>query len=116
MGYSIGQRDGRDIGYGVPAICDHPKCNVEIDRGMGYACDEYNDKKEKHRGCGLFFCSKHGGGSLCKRCETYKTPYKEKPDMLYWIAFKLFDESWEKWREDNPATVLLYETRLKESM
>ena len=110
MGYELGHREGRDIGYGVPAICDHPRCNEVINRGMGYECYTYDDKREK--GCRLFFCSKHGGGSLCKRCSTYKMPYDEKPDSLYWIAFKLFDESWEKWREANPATVLLYEHRL----
>ena len=24
----------RDIGYGVPAYCDHPGCGKEIDRGL----------------------------------------------------------------------------------
>ena len=109
MSYSIGERDGRDIGYGVPSVCDHPRCNEIIDRGMGYVCDA----DEGRKGCGLFFCSKHGGGSLCKRCETYKTPYQEKPDLLLWIAFKLFDPSWEKWRDENPATVALYQHRLE---
>ena len=37
MGWSLGY-DGRwkrDIGYGVPAVCDFPGCNEEIDRGCG---------------------------------------------------------------------------------
>ncbi len=28
----------RDIGYGVPAYCDHPGCMAEIDRGLSYVC------------------------------------------------------------------------------
>ena len=41
MGWAIGY-DGRwerDIGYGVPAVCDHPDCNVRIDRGLDYVCN-----------------------------------------------------------------------------
>ena len=31
MGWSIGYDNNwnRDIGYGVPAFCDHPKCDKE---------------------------------------------------------------------------------------
>jgi len=40
MGWSIGYDEDwkRDIGYGVPSICDHPDCNKEINRGMNYVC------------------------------------------------------------------------------
>ena len=40
MGWSIGYDSNwdRDIGYGVPAYCDHPDCNEEIDRGLSYVC------------------------------------------------------------------------------
>lgn len=36
MGWSIGfdTRWKRDIGYGVPAECDHPTCGAQIDRGL----------------------------------------------------------------------------------
>ena len=39
MGWEIGYDDNweRDIGYGVPAECDHPDCQV-IDRGLSYVC------------------------------------------------------------------------------
>jgi hypothetical protein len=40
MSWAIGY-DGRwkrDIGYGVPAYCDHPGCNEEIDRGLAHVC------------------------------------------------------------------------------
>lgn len=40
MGWSIGfdSNWNRDIGYGVPAFCDHPGCTAEIDRGLAYVC------------------------------------------------------------------------------
>ncbi len=46
MGWSLGHDNrwgkfGRDIGYGVPAICDHPGCNAEIDRGLSYVCGNH---------------------------------------------------------------------------
>lgn len=59
MGWEIGydHRWRRDIGYGVPAICDHPDCNEKIDRGLGSVCggDPYGGED----GCGLFFCGEH---------------------------------------------------------
>lgn len=38
MGWSVGFDENwqRDIGYGVPAYCDHPQCKAEIDRGLDY--------------------------------------------------------------------------------
>lgn len=88
----------RDIGYGVPAFCDHPRCTVEIDRGLSYVCggEAYGGDK----GCGLYFCAGHGGGFLCPRCEQRKPPYKHpKPDHPDWLAHKRTDESWAGWRE-----------------
>ena len=40
MGWAVGFDNNwnRDIGYGVPAICDFPGCGEEIDRGLGYVC------------------------------------------------------------------------------
>jgi len=111
MGYSIGFDSNwqRDIGYGVPAICDHPGCNKKIDRGFAYVCggDAYGGK----HGCGLFFCSKHLSfhawkdgktTQCCKRCDTYKKPFNPKPDVKQWIKWKLKDKSWEQWRKENP--------------
>jgi hypothetical protein len=54
MGYACYERNGRDQGYGVPAKCDHPECNKDIDRGIGYACG--GDPMEN---CGLFFFAEH---------------------------------------------------------
>lgn len=103
MGWSIGydRRWSRDIGYGVPAYCDHPKCHAEIDRGLGYVCGA--EPFGGDDGCGLYFCEAHGGGHLCPRCEASKPPYKRiKPDHPDWIQHKLTDESWAAWRAEFP--------------
>lgn len=109
MSWAVGYDDNwkRDIGYGVPAYCDHPKCQAEIDRGLGYVCggDAYGGEK----GCGLFFCPEHlymgRGVQLCQRCLRYRQPYTPKSDHPTWIKWKLTDESWEEWRRENPETV-----------
>lgn len=124
MGYKIGYQGKfkRFLGYGIPAICDHPGCETEIDRGMGHACYEgvpYDSA------CGGFFCSEHHenyvypdeiedlhqeelnqlgldpdedysdiDGAVC--CRHSMEKHKE---AATWINFILTDESWEKWRE-----------------
>jgi hypothetical protein len=42
MGWSLGYDTtwNRDIGYGVPAYCDHPDCHKKIHRGIAYVCGE----------------------------------------------------------------------------
>lgn len=103
MGWSIGYdtRWKRDIGYTVPAYCDHPGCMAEIDRGLGYVCG--GEPYGGGRGCGLFFCMKHGGGARCWRCRDGKL-YRKKiaPEHPEWIAWKLTDKSWSKWRKEEP--------------
>lgn len=119
MGWSIGfdTNWNRDIGYGVPAYCDAPKCMAELDRGLSYVCGE--DPYGGEKGCGLFFCEKHlyyhqyrnqnkeeVVFNVCKRCDTYKLPYKKlSPEHPEWIEHKLTDESWEQWRKENPQEV-----------
>lgn len=103
MGWSIGYDNNweRDIGYGVPAFCDSPKCNEEIDRGLAYVCggEPYGGEK----GCGLYFCSAHlNVFNKCKRCRSYKLPYKKiKPEHPKWIHHKMTDPSWKEWRKQN---------------
>ncbi len=104
MGWSIGYDSNwqRDIGYGVPAYCDHPKCSEVIDRGLGCVCggEPYGGEK----GCGLYFCENHlyMWPQRCPKCARYdKKPYKAKPDHPEWIQFKLTDKSWAKWRKEN---------------
>lgn len=115
MGWSIGYdyKWQRDIGYGVPAVCDSPKCKKQIDRGLAYVCG--SDVHGGEYGCGLFFCSEHshsrhprgseGYVRNCKRCLTYQAPYKAKPDVLEWLQWKLSDQSWAEWRHDHQADV-----------
>lgn len=56
MGWSLGTgKNGRDIGYCVPAFCDHPDCNEVIDRGLAYLCGTL----DSDNGCGLYFCENH---------------------------------------------------------
>lgn len=111
MGWSIGTgKDGRDIGYGVPALCDYPDCNERIDRGLSYICGMINTEGED-RGCGLHFCPKHMDYSpkyrqLCVNCyPRMKKPLVRKPDLPEWIRHKLKDPSWKAWREEYPDEV-----------
>lgn len=111
MGWAIGEgSDGRDIGYGVPSFCDHPDCNKEIHRGQSYVCGAINTPGED-RGCGLHFCEAHlrhspRYGQLCERCyPRQRKPWARKPDHPTWVEHKLTDESWQQWRDENPAAV-----------
>ena len=111
MSWAIGYENGRDIGYGVPAVCDKPGCNAQIDRGISYCCGDY----ATDYGCGLYFCTAHLAhriprGSdmvvqICPRCIRYRPPYDPKPDVADWIRHKLTHESWSQWRQENPDEV-----------
>lgn len=106
MGWSIGfdEHWQRDIGYGVPAYCDHPQCVEKIDRGLSFVCggEPYGGEK----GCGLYFCGKHlGVDSRCARCRNRRRPYAAKPDHPEWMRWKLTDESWQQWRDENPKDI-----------
>ena len=108
MGWAIGYDPNWscDIGYGVPAYCDHPECNAEIDRGLSHVCG--GEPYGGDRGCGLFFCAGHLDSSAhCPRCAAYRpTPYKRpKPDHPRWIRHKLTDPSWSEWRAEHPQEV-----------
>ena len=103
MGWSVGYDSHwkRDIGYGVPAYCDHPKCNEEIDRGLSHVCG--GEPYGGERGCGLYFCSRHlKFNNQCFMCFHYrKKTYKPKPEHPAWINHKMTDESWARWRKEN---------------
>jgi hypothetical protein len=106
MGWSLGwdSKWNRDIGYSVPAYCDHPKCCAEIDRGLAHVCggEPYGGEK----GCGLYFCGEHLYPTFCKSCTQYrKKDYTPKPEHPDWITHKLTDESWQPWRDENPDAV-----------
>ena len=123
MGWSIGydEKWQRDVGYGVPAYCDHPGCAEEIDRGLSYVCG--SDMYGGEHGCGLYFCAKHlhiagdarGNVSLCTRCRYGKaSTYPAKPDHPDWMRHQLTDESWGDWRNENPDLVAAIREALKE--
>jgi hypothetical protein len=80
MSWAVGYdtRWRRDIGYGVPAFCDHPKCSAEIDRGLAHVCG--GEPYGGERGCGLYFCAEHLVGTLCTRCLDVQPAYDAKPD------------------------------------
>lgn len=112
MGWSYGVgKDGRDIGHGVPALCDHPECKTEINRGLSYVCGMINTDGED-RGCGLHFCSEHllysvKFGQLCFRCwPKQRKPFTRKPDVLKWRQHKFTDPSWHAWREENSIVTI----------
>ena len=100
MGWSVGY-DGRWerwIGYGVPSICDQPGCEAEIDRGLGYVCG--SEPYGGEHGCGLFFCSRHGGDDLCDRCLAGEDPHEPTPDTEEWIEHQRTDPTWAAWRKE----------------
>lgn len=57
MGYSLGEIGGRRVGYSVSATCDHPGCNVVINRGLGWCCGSWPEPTDHT--CGGFFCPEH---------------------------------------------------------
>ena len=99
MGWSAGWDHNwkRDIGYGVPAWCDHPDCDEVINRGLVHVCG--NECYGGDDGCGLFFCGKHlSAGSLCERCEVQGDIFIAKPDHPRWLQHKATHPSWAEWR------------------
>jgi hypothetical protein len=75
---------GRPIGYMYEGICDHPGCNKEIDRGLGYACGDMHGEDEVS--CENYFCSEHlyfsdtpiGTRFLCEDCAKLMAEYMEE--------------------------------------
>ena len=134
MGYQVYRVGERWGGYGVPAVCDHPDCNEEIDRGMSHAC---GSEPFSEYGCDRYFCEKHidayyvdhsgeiteeceeytrkcddndddcvcGMVQLCVKCGDSLPPFPYKPEHPDWIKHLLTDESWEEWRKENPDKV-----------
>jgi hypothetical protein len=111
MGWSVGydQHWKRDIGYGVPAWCDHPECIAEIDRGLAYVCCNQQPYGGDN-GCGLYFCETHlshysiaADAFTCERCANDEAPFNAKPDHPDWIQHKATDPSWAAWRAEQES-------------
>lgn len=106
MGWSVGYDTNwnRDVGYGVPATCDHPGCHEEIDRGLAYVCG--GDIYGGDHGCGLFFCYNHTFYAadrppmVCERCLHGDPPFEPSPDTQEWIDHKNTHPSWAGWRSE----------------
>jgi len=111
MGWSIGYDHvhQRDVGYGVPAYCDHPGCKAEIDRGLVFICGGAPGGGDD--GCGLFFCNDHlllatrKPGQRCERCWNERPAFKPSPDHPKWIEHQLTHDSWANWRAENTELV-----------
>jgi hypothetical protein len=106
MGWSIGHDSkwNRDIGYGVPAKCDHPGCNTIINRGLPYVC--CGQSPYGGDGCGLYFCFEHSNmDHKCERCVLENEPFNPTEDIPEWINWKLKDKSWSNWRKENKQEV-----------
>lgn len=107
MGWAIGYDSdwGRDVGYGVPAHCDHPGCTAKIDRGLSHVCG--GEPGGGENGCGLHFCDEHlvFHPQVCLQCYHGKPPFTPKPDHPEWVQWKLTDDSWRRWRDENPQLV-----------
>lgn len=106
MSWAVGEDRERErhIGYGVPALCDHPGCGAKIDRGLSYACG--GDPFEY---CGLFFCLPHldhyredADSYVCERCADGMPPFDPSPDLTEWVDHVSTDDSWDEWRSENP--------------
>lgn len=135
MGYQV-YNIGHDRfgGYGVPAVCEQPECNEEIDRGIPYAC---GGEPFSEHGCDLYFCSKHKSNyigfngfnercrhkndcdcefvELCDRCAKGKPSFPYKPETKEWMKHVLKDKSWKEWRDKNPKIVKEYKKLLTPS-
>lgn len=48
---------GEMMGYGYSGICNHPRCNKEINHGLSYVCGGMHEGGEL--GCGKYFCTNH---------------------------------------------------------
>lgn len=132
--YSIGH--DRFGGYGVPAYCEQPGCNEEIDRGMSYAC---GGEPFSEYGCDRYFCSEHlhytyfdpeeddgrckheydcecETAEVCERCRDADVSFDYKPEHPEWMEHLVKDESWEKWRSENKELVKEYKKLLKNEL
>lgn len=128
--YRVGKRTEpgyRYGGYGVPAYCEFPSCEEEIDRGVSFAC---GDEPFSEYGCDRYFCSKHKRWGAwdeenekwcdceddcdhefhhyCDRCLSGDDSFPYKPEHPEWVYHVLNHESWGEWRKENPEMVEEY--------
>ena len=84
MGWAFGiAEDGREIGYGVEAVCDKPDCDEKIDRGLAYLCGDVQTVGATYPeyGCAKYFCLQHiYVNNRCYECNE-KEDYLEDEDV-----------------------------------
>jgi len=115
MGWAVGWDSNweRDVGYGVPGVCDYPGCGAKITRGLAHVCG--GEPMGGDAGCGLFFCSEHlGAGQRCERCIAGLRPFGATDDTPEWLEHKLSCPTWEPWRVAYPDEVAAIRKRLAE--
>lgn len=108
MWYAVYENWPRFAWYWVPAICEHPNCNKEIDRWMAFAC-WWEPFAEWY--CDRYFCSKHlqfifdeddnMSPQCCERCAEWKEPFPYKPETEERKEHVNTDKSWKERREKN---------------
>lgn len=105
MGYQVYWNGRRWCGYGVPAYCDYRGCRNEIDRGVYYMCEamystgDAGDQIIHDEGCRDFFCDDHADHN------EFHDYVEESPEHPEWVHHVLTDETWERWRQENPSKV-----------
>lgn len=58
MSWAFGQNSqGKTIGYSVRAVCEHPGCEKQIDRGLSFACG--GEHEDDYFCCDGYFCGEH---------------------------------------------------------
>lgn len=82
---------GRDIGYGVEAVCDHPGCTTKIDRGLSYVCGDMHGEDEWS--CEKYFCTEHRTGLITE-------PSSDQHGRVHYINVCKPCEA--IWRKENP--------------
>ena len=85
----------RWAGSRVPALCDWPTCDAEINRGRAHRCVDHAGED----GCELFFCPRHLMQSAVHDL------IRPKPDPGRWELMILTDDTLEPWRQEHPAEV-----------
>lgn len=113
MGWAVGydEKWKRDVGYGVPSICDHPGCGKEVHRGLAYVCG--GEPGGGTFGCGLFFCDEHRHPSRARRSNAMvcsccywgwdrfpRQLFTPTPDTAEWTNHKATHPSWAEWRAE----------------
>ncbi|MFH8253084.1 hypothetical protein ACH3VR_22140 [Microbacterium sp. B2969] len=93
----------RWAGSRVPAFCDWPTCQVEINRGRDFRCVAHGVDD----GCELFFCPRH-----LVQIAVHDL-VRPKPDHARWELMILTDDTLEPWRQNHP-TELEQERRRQE--